>query len=289
MTNSMMDAAPAPSQTGSPVKPIAIIGGLILTAGVFFLDYTTSVKTSILAAYLVPVVFSTWLGGAAIGLFFTVACAAVWYVAQYTDDSQSLEGLDLIQNAAMRLAVFWIVHALVVRILRLRDSSLDTTRYDAVTGLPNRAAFFYRATVTLGQRRSSTQPMSFVMVDILDLHALNAQHGQQRGDLVISLTGHAIRATKRPEDVIARTGGDEFVLLMPATSVDESAKMLELLRARLVEVQQLAGCPVRFTIVHCQLTRPPLALEEMLNFAEGQVECHRGEVANVAFTDGVAS
>ncbi len=273
----------------SPSKIVGLTLGLVLVASVGVLDAVTGGKNSVLALYLLPIIASTWLAGRAIGLLITVLCAICWFVAQtVVEDPISESNWEILQNAVMRLAVFFVVHMLVVRLLDMRASSVDMTRYDQATRLPNRAAFFYRSTITLGQPQTHNRPLALILVDIIDLHAINRRFGQQRGDLALELTAHAVRAAKRPDDIVARTGGDEFALLMPVTGPTEAAITVDTLKRHLAQVELLTGCEVRHNIVVAQCDRPPLALEDLLTIAEGAISTSPG-VSNVHFTEAAVS
>lgn len=273
----------------SPSKIVGLTLGLVLVLSVGVLDAVTGGKNSVLALYLLPIIASTWLAGRAIGLLITVLCAIAWFVAQtVVEDPISESNWEILQNAVMRLAVFFVVHMLVVRLLDLRASSVDMTRYDQATRLPNRAAFFYRSTITLGQPQTHNRPLALILVDIIDLHAINRRFGQQRGDLALELTAHAVRAAKRPDDIVARVGGDEFALLMPVTGPTEAAITVDTLKRHLAQVELLAGCEVRHNIVVAQCDRPPLALEDLLTIAEGAISTNPG-VSNVHFTEAAVS
>ncbi|MBL0871038.1 MAG: GGDEF domain-containing protein [Phycisphaerales bacterium] len=273
----------------SPSKIVGLSLGLLLVVVICLLDTITGGKTSVLPLYLLPVIVSTWLAGRSIGLFITFLSSVAWFVAQiFADDPISDNTWDLLQNGVMRLAVFFVVHMLVVRLLDLRASSVDMTRYDQATRLPNRAAFFYRSTITLGQPQTHNRPLALILVDIIDLHSINRRFGQQRGDLALELTAHAVRAAKRPDDIVARIGGDEFALLMPITGATEAAITVDTLKRHLAQVELLAGCEVRHNIVVAQCDRPPLALEDLLTVAEGAVSTNPG-VNNVHFTEAAVS
>lgn len=273
----------------SPSKIIGLCLGLALVALVGVLDAITGGKNSVLALYLLPIIASTWLAGRSIGLLVTLLCAISWFIAQsVVDDPISDSNWEILQNAVMRLAVFFVVHMLVVRLLDLRATSVDMTRYDQATRLPNRAAFFYRSTIALGQPQTHNRPLVLILVDIIDLHAINRRFGQQRGDLALELTAHAVRAAKRPDDIVARMGGDEFALLMPVTGPTEAAITVDTLKRHLAQVELLAGCEVRHNIVAAQCERPPLALEDLLTIAEGAISTNPG-VNTVQFTEAAVS
>ena len=84
--------------------------------------------------------------------------------------------------------------------------------YDPLTGLPNRALFTDRLRHALGRReRSTTTAIYFLDVD--RFKRINDSLGHGAGDEVLCEVAHRLRSALRPEDTVARFGGDEFTIL----------------------------------------------------------------------------
>ncbi len=83
-------------------------------------------------------------------------------------------------------------------------------------------------------------PISLIMIDTDSFKPFNDAYGHQRGDDCLILIANALRyALNRPGDMVARYGGDEFVILIPGTDVEGAAEMAEMMRAR-VESMEIA-------------------------------------------------
>jgi diguanylate cyclase (GGDEF)-like protein/PAS domain S-box-containing protein len=89
---------------------------------------------------------------------------------------------------------------------------------DALTGVANRAAFNERVRV---ERR----PADVLFVDLDRFKAVNDTHGHDVGDKVIALAAKRLGSTVRRNDVVYRTGGDEFVVLCEETGADPAARI----------------------------------------------------------------
>jgi diguanylate cyclase (GGDEF)-like protein len=156
-------------------------------------------------------------GGELVGtLDLRARSGAVWTPAQ----------LGLIRTAAGTLGA-----ALGARLelQRLRDQP----GRDAVTGLPDARAFHERLETELQRARRHGVPLGLVVVDLDHFGALNARYGTETGDRVLSETALVLRLALRDSDVVARTGGDQFAVLLPEADLLPSRRCSERLRRAL--------------------------------------------------------
>ena len=102
---------------------------------------------------------------------------------------------------------------------------------DALTGLLNRRAFIDAAKIEFARARRQSEPLTLLMLDIDHFKSINDQHGHAAGDEVLRAVSRAVPPCLRDYDVFARFGGEEFVVLLPATSHDEAVIVAERLRA----------------------------------------------------------
>lgn len=92
--------------------------------------------------------------------------------------------------------------------------------HDQLTGFYNRHYFDDRM-VTLKKSREQ-DPISIITIDINDLKLVNDQTGHEKGDELLINTADLLRTVFRPEDCIARMGGDEFTILLPKVDGKEA-------------------------------------------------------------------
>ena len=111
---------------------------------------------------------------------------------------------------------------------------------DPLTGLPNRAAWSERLEHEIGEWQQHGNTLMLAMLDLDHFKRINDNYGHLAGDKVLKIIASVLRKRLRGSDFIARFGGEEFVLLMPATVPAVGAKLLETLRA------SIEACPFHF-------------------------------------------
>ncbi|MFL5381512.1 MAG: diguanylate cyclase [Longimicrobiaceae bacterium] len=120
---------------------------------------------------------------------------------------------------------------------------------DALTGLPNRAAFEERLATLAHVFDRYARPFSLLVLDVDFFKKFNDMHGHEAGDRVLQHVAAVIRQTVRDVDTPARFGGEEFVVLMPETGYRPSHDAAERLR-RAIESHPLTwnGTPLSVTV-----------------------------------------
>jgi diguanylate cyclase (GGDEF)-like protein/PAS domain S-box-containing protein len=125
---------------------------------------------------------------------------------------------------------------------------LDQAQTDPLTGLCNRRGL-ERCVATLDLRlaRGSGRPC-WLMLDVDHFKRVNDTHGHESGDAVLRALAANLQESAREGEVVARLGGEEFVLLMPSVTEEAAALVAERLRGR-VEALKVAtgGTTVRVT------------------------------------------
>ncbi len=102
---------------------------------------------------------------------------------------------------------------------------------DALTGIYNRRYFDERLDEELAISRRNRKPLAVVQLDIDHFKRVNDTWGHAAGDRVLQMVATAIAASARPGDVVARVGGEEFAVILPACEEDEAVQIAERVRA----------------------------------------------------------
>ncbi|MGY1723894.1 diguanylate cyclase domain-containing protein [Blastococcus sp. SYSU DS0533] len=104
----------------------------------------------------------------------------------------------------------------------LRDAAL----HDPLTGLPNRNLLLDRLDQTLAAAERAARPMAVLYCDLDEFKPVNDSAGHAAGDEVLVEAARRLAAAIRPGDTVARIGGDEFVVLCPATGSERAAQVI---------------------------------------------------------------
>ena len=118
-------------------------------------------------------------------------------------------------------------------IIYIRNKTKDIEHLmdrDDLTGLYNRTFFTTRLTEELSWSMSYNEPLSLVMLDIDFFKKINDTFGHYCGDEILKKLAGVLLSNVRREDIVARFGGDEFIILMSNTTRDTAAGYGEILR-----------------------------------------------------------
>jgi len=106
---------------------------------------------------------------------------------------------------------------------------------DHLTGLLNRGYVEDRFAIELSRSRRYSQPLSLAVIDVDRFKSFNDTHGHAAGDFVLKTIASTFRQSFRQSDTVGRYGGEEFVVLMPETSIEAAQRKLGSLRQRIAD------------------------------------------------------
>jgi len=134
------------------------------------------------------------------------------------------------------------------------DNEKFGARHDALTLVGNRKAFDERLAQIMTARTPADPPAVMLLWDLDNFKAINDTYGHRAGDRVLKSVATCLVSALRPEDFVARIGGEEFIVLLCGVALERAAAIAEELR-RAVELLRFhfRGAPVRVTM-SCGLT-----------------------------------
>lgn len=120
---------------------------------------------------------------------------------------------------------------------------------DPLTGLYNRRSFLELARPLWSNAKRYERSLSLLMVDIDHFKMINDTHGHVAGDDAILAVTQVLSAAVREGDIVARWGGEEFLVLLPETSLDSAVALAERLRKTIADIRLPMGqTEISFTV-----------------------------------------
>lgn len=155
--------------------------------------------------------------------------------------------------------------------------------YDGLTQLPNKSMFTYRTTVAIRQKAENTGLCAVVYLDIDNFKRINDINGHYFGDDVLKQVGNTITEFLKPEALVARQGGDEFLILFPEIQQrDRLALKLKKLLKHIAKPMLVNGKETRITCSTGVATYPTdgINAEELIKNADAAVHRAKEEGRN---------
>jgi diguanylate cyclase (GGDEF)-like protein/PAS domain S-box-containing protein len=121
-------------------------------------------------------------------------------------------------------------HMQDIKIQELLGKLAEAALHDPLTGLANRTKFGQRFDEEVRRQRRSNESLSLLVVDLDHFKAVNDTYGHLVGDLVLKQVARVLNEHTRSTDLIARFGGEEFIILLPETDLDGAVSVAEHLR-----------------------------------------------------------
>ncbi len=152
-------------------------------------------------------------------------------------DSREQEMVDRLQTLVAR------VNEMEQEAQSFRDSIEEQRQkalVDPLTGLPNRAAWNERAALEVARWQRYGGELQLAVLDVDLFKRINDNYGHLAGDRVLKIIAQELAKRLRKTDFIARFGGEEFVVLLPATPLEGAEQLLETLRTA------IEACPFHF-------------------------------------------
>jgi diguanylate cyclase (GGDEF)-like protein len=182
--------------------------------------------------------------GARLGTVCSVLILAVYFIRSAcallgVGGDLSLVDFNELQAVLMLALVFlsmaWNFGFLLMAIDRLRNEVADLVLLDDLTGVGNRRHLMQRLTEECARSLRSGEPFALLVIDLDSFKGINDTHGHAAGDACLQHFALMAQTRLRPGDLLARSGGDEFCIVLPSSTLQDGAmiahRLLEVCRA----------------------------------------------------------
>lgn len=167
----------------------------------------------------------------------------------------------------------WLTAISIRDLQRSRKKAVDLARIDTLTGLQNRRAFFEAARKASEKPDAAHGSNGVLYIDIDHFKSINDRHGHEGGDVVLKHFAGLLSACTRSSDLVARIGGEEFVIHVADIGSAGLAAIANgvMARVRASEVE-FADSRIRYTVsIGGVLGSGSLSIDRLLSLADGQL------------------
>jgi len=197
--------------------------------------HTGGIDSPLMNLYLLVIIFSALTLGKLVTLLeFGLISAVYFYLAQpnFYDDGFSISGFsEMIVTFAPYLLIAYLTSLLAADLKHAREGLEQLSDTDELTGLKNRRAFNVALEAESKKAIRYGRGFSLLMLDADDLKSVNDQHGHAVGDKLIIAIARVVQESLRETDLLARYGGDEFVVILTETSLERAVEVAERIRS----------------------------------------------------------
>jgi diguanylate cyclase (GGDEF)-like protein len=169
--------------------------------------------------------------------------------------------------ALVFLSMAWNFGLLLMAMDRLRNEVVDLALLDDLTGVGNRRHLLQRLSEECARAEHSGEAFSLLVIDLDGFKIINDTHGHAAGDACLQHFTLMAQTRLRPGDMLARTGGDEFCVVLPASTLREGAmiarRILDVCREDAVACVG-ADIPISISIGVAQWTKDMGAFSDRL-------------------------
>jgi diguanylate cyclase (GGDEF)-like protein len=251
---------------------IAILFSII----VGIVDQITSVEIHFLLLYLIPIFLGSWFVSREMGVCLAFFGSLIWFVSDSLSGRIYSSAWIAYWNLLMRTSVF-VLFAITQSQLRAKiDELSNLAARDFLTGLPNGRAFYQLAGKEM-DRAFGLEPMTLACIDVIGLQWVNDRAGYPAGDQILCTIAHTIQQHAPRPDLVGRSTGTSFLVLLPNTTSDQANPMLEQLRTTLQEMRRKYSQPLTFHISAIAYSKAPKNIAQLIHQAESQMTRTKGE------------
>ncbi len=250
-------------QSKDLVHCLGLLSALLL--GV--IDYLTGPMIAFSPFYLLPLAVIAWKVGQRAAIGASLLAAATWGTADIIAYSDGPVWI-LIWNSTARLLVFGVVVTLLSSLRRALAVQQILAASDSLTGVANARTFARAAGNLISDRSGIKYPFTIAYLDLDNFKSINDALGHSGGDEVLQEVARSLNENTRAADLVARVGGDEFALLLPATDSEAAVELMTQLVPRTEEALSNLSMRVTFSAGAATFLTPADGIDEMVQVAD---------------------
>lgn len=247
------------------IKHLILTLSILAVILISFMSYYTG-DFSLEVVYALVILLSSWYAGRLQGLIVTILSGVGIVLSYYFFNVQSL-AMHYV-NMGLEIVVLTTICILTSALREHHLKAEYMASYDSLTGVSNRNSFFLLAQQILHEASRHKRPFTVAFFDLDNFKQVNDRKGHLEGDKALKLVADAIRSNLRQADIVARFGGDEFVVLLPETDHSVADSVLRKLQSKLLDAMKENNWPITFSIGAVTCKSFHFTIDELLHLAD---------------------
>lgn len=252
--------------SGRSQLTVAAISTLILVL-ICWLDCITG-DYSLIIFYLIPVSLTAWFINKPTGLLFCFLSLLARVAADSVSTPATRHSNLHHWNLFIEFSFLLIMSLLFSALKKNLDNEKTLARIDPLTKAINRRSFFDLAEQEISRARRYDRPFTIAYIDLDNFKQVNDRLGHHTGDELLMTVVSTIASRIRNTDILARFGGDEFVILLPETAGEAAGSSLDKIRQQLQEAMSACSWPVTFSIGAISYIHAPDSVDDAVRAAD---------------------
>lgn len=250
------------------IATVVMVSYLSYYTGDFFLE----------VVYAMAILLPSWYAGRWQGLTVTLVSGIGIFLSSYYFNVNK-SPLHYV-NMGLEIVVLFTI-SILTSSLRTRYLQAEyMASYDPLTGVSNRNRFFLLAEQVMHEASRYGRPFSLAYIDLDNFKQVNDQQGHHEGDKALQAVAAVMKSNLRQADIIARIGGDEFVVLLPGSDHSMAETALRKLQSMLLQEMKANKWPITFSIGAVSCSNFQGSIHEVLKLADGYLYAVKSQGKN---------
>jgi diguanylate cyclase (GGDEF)-like protein len=228
------------------------------------LDYISGFEYAFTIFYVIPVLIAARFINGTAGLVVSSLSTLVWFISNTLSGQTYPSLLAGAWDAAVRFGFLVIISILVSSQQKVIERERSLSNTDFTTGILNSRAFYHLADQEIRTARTTREPYTLAYMDVDNFKQINDRFGHATGDNLLKTVAQTMRGNLRRTDIVARMGGDEFIVMLPATVNETARKVIQKLHRTLNHEMGRHGWQVGFSMGVITFSDFSLPLEEAI-------------------------
>jgi diguanylate cyclase (GGDEF)-like protein len=264
-------------------RPLVVVAAAVAVLLIGTLDYATGPEISLILFYLVPIALVSWFAGLIPGIAISVFASLLLFLTRPqghgSADWRHLHYWNVFMGFGVFVVVAYIVSMqAVIRTLLRREKEL--ARRDILTGAVNLREFTELLSAEILRLSRYGRHFSLAYIDLDNFKSVNDRRGHASGDRLLRIVADGLRNAVRSSDVVARIGGDEFVILLPETGAVSAVAVIRKVQGTVDDLLREGLWDVTMSIGLLTCESPPDSCDHALRKADALMYRAKSEGKN---------